>query len=201
MGILDKAKSAGAASSKPATDGGSKKSRYGGLAPSEGRSGFLDEAGTHDVEILLTKRMDPDANDPWLKVEVKIVTSPVLKPGDIRTIRRKLNPKAFVVTGPENIAMTMACMGFSANQLEQFQTSLESDETPGVSGGDLFELLMMCVEGDAEAVAEKGTSGAPLFGPNPLAGMKARITVSPVPPTPEYPNSRLSNYSWYPLPK
>lgn len=199
MSILDKAKAAGQGAAKPATGGAGKKSRYGGLAPREGRSPFFNEPGTHTVEIVKTVRLDPEANNPWLKVEVKIIDSPVLKAGELRTIKRDLHAKAFVVTGPENISMAMACMGFGASQQEEFQKALESDETPGVAGEDLAEVLMMCIEGDAEAVAEVGASGKPLFGDNPLVGMKAKVTVQPLPPLEGRTTSVLSNYSWYPL--
>lgn len=199
MSILDKAKAAGQSAGKQAAGGAAKKSRYGGLAPREGRSPFFNEAGTHTVEIVKTVRLDPEANNPWLKIEVKILESPILKVGELRTIKRDLHAKAFVVTGPENISMTMACMGFSSNQQEEFQKALESEEAPGVSGEDLAEVLMMCVEGDAEAVAEKGVNGKPLFGENPLAGMKAKVTVQPLPPLEGKAVSVLSNYSWYPL--
>lgn len=199
MSILDKARAAGQGAAKPATGGGAKKSRYSGLAPREGRSPFFNEAGTHVVKFVQTIRLDPEANNPWLKVEVEIVESPVLKAGEKRTIKRDLHAKAFVVTGPENLAMTMAAMGFEANQLEEFSKSLETDETPGVGGEDLVELLMLCVEGDAEAVAEAGASGKPLFGANPLAGMTAKVTVMPLPPLEGRTSSVLSNYSWYPV--
>lgn len=199
MSILDKAKAAGQGAAKPAAGGAAKKSRYGGLAPREGRSPFFNEAGTHTVEIVQTIRLDPEANNPWLKVEVKIVESPILKAGEMRTIKRDLHTKAFVVTGPENLSMAMACMGFQSNQLEEFQAALVSDETPGVEGEALVEVLMLCVEGDAEAVAEVGASGKPLFGANPLAGMKAKVTVMPLAPLEGRTTSVLSNYSWYPL--
>jgi hypothetical protein len=199
MSILEKAKAAGQGAAKPATGGAGKKSRYGGLAPREGRSPFFNEAGTHTVEITTTKRQDPDAKNPWLKIEVKILESPVLKAGEMRTIKRDLHAKAFAVTGPENLSMAMAAMGFNSNQIDEFQKSLESDETPGVDGEALIELLMLCVEGDEEAVAEKGASGAVLFGANPLASMKAKVTVMPLPPLEGQTVSRISNYSWYPL--
>jgi hypothetical protein len=199
MSILDKAKAAGQGAAKTAAGGGAKKSRYGGLAPREGRSPFFNEAGTHTVEIIKTERQDPDAKNPWLKIEVKILESAVLKAGEMRTIKRDLHAKAFAVTGPENLSMALAMMGFGSHQIDEFQKSLESDETPGVDGEALIELLMLCVEGDAEAVAETGVSGAVLFGPNPLVGMKAKVTVMPLPPLEGRTVSVLSNYSWYPL--
>lgn len=199
MSILDKAKAAGQGAAKPATGGAGKKMRYASLAPRESRSPFFNEAGTHTVEFLLTERQDPDAKNPWQKIEVKIVDSPVVKAGEIRTIKRDLHAKAFAVTGPELVSMVMAAMGFTSEQLEAFQKSLESDETPGVTGEDLTEVLMLCIEGNAEAVAEVGVSGQPLFGKNPLAGMKAKVTVMPLPPLEGRTTSVLSNYSWYPL--
>jgi hypothetical protein len=199
MSILQKAKAAGQGAASSAAGGAAKKARYGGLAPRESRSPFFNDPGTHTVEIVKTERLDPDAKNPWLKVEVKILESGTLKAGEMRTIKRDLHAKAFAVTGPENLSMTMAVMGYSSNQIDEFQKSLESDETPGVGGEALVELLMLCVEGDAEAVAEVGASGSPLFGPNPLAGMKAKVTVMPLPPLEGRTVSVLSNYSWYPL--
>jgi hypothetical protein len=196
MSILDKAKAAGQGAAK---SGAGKKSLYKGLAPRETRSDFFNDPGTHTVEIMITEKREPDAGNPWVKVEVKIVESPTLKAGETRTIKRDVHPKAAVVTRPELLSMTMALMGFASQEFEGFIKSLESDEAPGVSGEDLVEVLMMCVEGDAEAIAEVGANGTPLFGANPLAGMKAKVNVSPLPPLEGQTVSRLSNYSWYPL--
>jgi hypothetical protein len=195
MGILDRAKAAGQSAAKPAA-GGQKKSRYGGLAPREGRSPFFNEAGTHMVEIVKSERLDPDAKNPWLKVEVKVLQSDVVKPGELRTIKRDLHAKAFAVTGPEIISMAMACLGFTDEA--EFHKSL-TDQVPGVEAEALVELLCLCIEGDAEAIAEMGPDGTPIFGANPLANMKAKITVMPLPPLEGRTTSVLSNYSWYPI--
>jgi hypothetical protein len=194
MSILAKAKAAGQGAAKPT--GGQKKSRYGGLAPREGRSPFFNEAGTHMIEIVKSERIDPDAKNPWLKVEVKVLQSDVVKPGELRTIKRDLHAKAFAVTGPEIISMAMACLGFTDEA--EFHKSL-CDQVPDVDAEALVELLCLCVEGDAEAVAELGADGTPIFGPNPLANMKAKITVMPLPPLEGKTVSVLSNYSWYPI--
>lgn len=195
MSILDKARAAGQGAAKS----GVKKSLYKGLAPRETRSDFFNDPGTHTVEIMITEKREPDAGNPWVKIEVKIVESPTLKAGETRTIKRDVHPKAAVVTRPELLSMTMALMGFASQEFDEFMKALESDEAPGVSGEDLVEVLMMCVEGDPEAIAEIGASGKPLFGANPLAGMKAKVNVSPLPPLEGQTVSRLSNYSWYPL--
>jgi hypothetical protein len=195
MSILDKAKAAGQGAAKS----GGKKSLYKGLAPRETRSEFFNDPGTHTVEVLITEKREPDAGNPWIKIEVKIVDSPTLKAGETRTIKRDVHAKAAVVTRPELLTMAMALMGFGPQDFDGFMKSLESDETPGVAGADLVEVLMMCVEGDPEAIAEAGASGSPLFGANPLRGMKAKINVSPLPPLEGQTTSRLSNYSWYPL--
>lgn len=196
MSILDKAKAAGQGAAK---SGAGKKSLYKGLTPRETRSGFFNDPGTHTVEIMITEKKEPDASNPWVRIEVKIVESPTLKAGETRTIKRDVHPKAAVVTRPELLAMTMALMGYTSQQFEEFMKSLESDETPGVSGEDLVEVLMLCVEGDAEAIAEVGASGKPLFGANPLVGMKAKVNVVPLPPLEGRTVSVLSNYNWYPL--
>lgn len=196
MSILDKARAAGQGAAK---SGAGKKSLYKGLAPRETRSEFFNDPGTHTVEIVVTEKREPDAGNPWVKVEVKIVESPTLKAGEVRTIKRDIHPKAAVVTRPELLSMTMALMGYSSQEFEAFMKSLESDETPGVAGEDLVEVLMLCVEGDAEAIAEVGANGKPLFGANPLVGMKGKVNVSPLPPLEGRTVSVLSNYSWYPL--
>lgn len=200
MSILNKAAAAGAASRAAPAAGGSKKSRYGGLGPSEGRSPFFNEAGTHTVEICTQKRIDPPANNPWLKTEIKIVESPVLKPGEMRTVKRDLHQKAFVVTGPEIISMAMACMGYSATQESEFHEALMK-LVPGVEIEPLVELLCLCIEGDPEAIIEAGEDGSPIFGANPLGGMKCKVTVMPLAPLEGQTESRLSNYSWYPIAK
>jgi len=202
MGLLDQKRAAGTAAPAAAPAAGSaRKHRYQGLGPSDGRSGFLDEAGTHDVEIVKTERIEVTAKDPWLKIEVKILESQTIKAGELRTCRRLLTSKAFVVTGPEILSMAMACMGFANTQLQDFYKSLEDEtELPGVPGEDISYVLLDCIEGEPEACAEAGASGAVLFGKNPLKGMKCRVTVIPVPPL-EGQTAKLSNYSWYPIPK
>lgn len=202
MSILNKAKAAGQNTAKPAAGGGGKKSRYGGLAPREGRSPFFNEAGTHTVEFVKTERLDPDAKNPWLKIEVKAITSDTVKPGDLRTVKRDLHAKAFAVTGPEIISMAMSAFGFAANEETGFHEAL--CEKAGLeynqdNAEKVVEVLCLAIEGDSEACAELGADGTPLFGVNPLVGMKAKVTVMPLPPLEGKTVSVLSNYSWYPL--
>lgn len=171
------------------------------MTPSEGKSPFLKGNGDHIVKIVNTERVAVQAKDPWLKIEIEIVesTSDDLKEGTKRTIRKVLTEKAFAMSGPEIMTMTMAMFGFTNEQVEDFQNALVEStgsfcEDNGWEPDDLVALFLDCVEKNPDAIAVCDESGSPVFGPNPLEDMMAKLSTSQA--TPE----DYTNFDWGPLP-
>jgi hypothetical protein len=157
MGFRDKSTSSSSSAAPQATKAPAKAGRYTGLKPAEGRSPFLPK-GRHRVRFVETKEIRTKAKKPWLKTEVTILSSnnPEATIGQNRTIRKVISEEAFEMSGPEIVSMLMAALGYTSQDMAEFEEAFPN-----------WGSMLDAVHGVPEACKEHGE--------NPLNGMTAIV--------------------------